>query len=489
MAEHENDGGAPRPDGSTPPDSPARRPAEHRRAPHEFGFRTKALHAGGVPDAVHGSRAVPIHQTSSFVFESADDAANLFALQKYGNIYSRIGNPTVAAFEERIATLEGGIGAVATASGMAAEFITFAALCQAGDHIVASAKLYGGTVTQLDVSLRRFGVETTFVDSSEAADFEAAVQENTKAVYTEIVANPSGDIVDLPGLAEVAHRHGVPLVVDATLTPPYLIRPIEHGADIVIHSATKFLGGHGTTLGGVVVESGTFPWDNGKFPQMTEPVPSYGNVSWWGNFGEYGFLTKLRSEQLRDFGPSLAPQSAFQLLIGVETLAQRMDAHLANAQQVAAWLEEDPRVGWVRYAGLPSHPHHGRARQLLPHGVGSVFSFGVAGGREAGAEFIANLQLASHLANIGDAKTLVLHPASTTHQQLTAEQLEAGGVSEDLIRLSVGIEDVADILWDLDQALTAATGTTREGEPVPGTGAAVVGTQGKTAADGTEKEA
>ena len=466
--------------------------ADPRPAPHEFGFRTKALHAGAVPDAVHGSRAVPIHQSSSFVFESADDAANLFALQKYGNIYSRIGNPTVAAFEERIATLEGGIGAVATASGMAAEFITFAALCGAGDHIVASSKLYGGTVTQLDVSLRRFGVETTFVDSSEAADFEAAVQENTKAVYTEIVANPSGDIVDLPGLAEVAHRHGIPLVVDATLTPPYLIRPIEHGADIVIHSATKFLGGHGTTLGGVVVESGAFPWDNGKFPQMTDPVPSYGNVSWWGNFGEYGFLTKLRSEQLRDFGPSLAPQSAFQLLIGVETLAQRMDAHLANAQQVAAWLDEDPRVSWVRYAGLPSHPHHERARALLPRGVGSVFSFGVAGGehrsgREAGAEFIANLQLASHLANIGDAKTLVLHPASTTHQQLTAEQLIAGGVPEDLIRLSVGIEDVEDILWDLDQALTAATGTTRDGEPAPGTDAAVVGKPEKTAGNGTEE--
>ena len=313
-------------------------------ADHEFGFRTQALHAGAVPDAVHGSRAVPIHQTSSFVFESAEDAANLFALQKYGNIYSRIGNPTVAAFEERVATLEGGIGAVATASGMAAEFVTFAALAGAGDHIVASSKLYGGTITQLDVSLRRFGVETTFVDSAEAADFEAAIQDNTKAVYTEIVANPSGDVVDLPGLADVAHRHGVPLVVDATLTPPYLIRPIEHGADIVIHSATKFLGGQGTTLGGVVVESGRFPWDNGKFPSMTEPVPSYGGVSWWGNFGEYGFLTKLRSEQLRDFGPSLAPQSAFQLMIGIETLAQRMDAHLANAQRVAEWLDADERL-------------------------------------------------------------------------------------------------------------------------------------------------
>ena len=432
------------------------------QADHQFGFRTRALHAGAVPDAVHGSRAVPIHQTSSFVFESAQDAANLFALQKYGNIYSRIGNPTVAAFEERMASLEGGLGAVATASGMAAEFVTFAALAGAGDHIVASAKLYGGTITQLDVSLRRFGVETTFVNSTEAEDFAAAIQPNTKAVYTEIVANPSGDVVDLPGLARAAHEAGVPLVVDATLTPPYLIRPIEHGADIVIHSATKFLGGHGTTLGGVVIESGRFPWDNGRFPAMTEPVPSYGNVSWWGNFGEYGFLTKLRSEQLRDFGPSLAPQSAFQLMIGVETLAQRMDAHLANAQRVAEWLAADERISWVSYAGLPEHPHHARAKELLPLGPGSVFSFGVKGGREAGAQFIANLQLASHLANIGDAKTLVLHPASTTHQQLTAEQLEAGGVPEDLIRISVGIEDVEDILWDLDQALTAAVTNTEE---------------------------
>ena len=432
------------------------------QADHQFGFRTRALHAGAVPDAVHGSRAVPIHQTSSFVFESAQDAANLFALQKYGNIYSRIGNPTVAAFEERMASLEGGLGAVATASGMAAEFVTFAALAGAGDHIVASSKLYGGTITQLDVSLRRFGVETTFVNSTEAEDFAAAIQPNTKAVYTEIVANPSGDVVDLPGLARAAHEAGVPLVVDATLTPPYLIRPIEHGADIVIHSATKFLGGHGTTLGGVVIESGRFPWDNGRFPAMTEPVPSYGNVSWWGNFGEYGFLTKLRSEQLRDFGPSLAPQSAFQLMIGVETLAQRMDAHLANAQRVAEWLAADERISWVSYAGLPEHPHHARAKELLPLGPGSVFSFGVKGGREAGAQFIANLQLASHLANIGDAKTLVLHPASTTHQQLTAEQLEAGGVPEDLIRISVGIEDVEDILWDLDQALTAAVTNTEE---------------------------
>ena len=427
-----------------------------RNSEHTFGFRTRALHAGGTPDAEHGSRAVPIHQTTSFVFKDADDAANLFALQKYGNIYSRIGNPTVAAFEERIASLEGGIGAVATSSGMAAEFITFAALCEAGDEIVASSKLYGGTITQLDVTLRRFGVNTTFIDSVDPADYKAAITDKTKAIYTEIVANPSGDIADLKGLAAVAHEANIPLIVDSTLTPPYLIRPFEHGADIIIHSATKFLGGHGTTLGGVVVESGRFNWGNGKFPSMTEPVPSYGNVSWWGYFGEYGFLTKLRSEQLRDIGPSLPAQSAFQLLIGVETLPQRMDAHLANAKVVSEWLNNDDRISYVNYAGLEDHPHHERAKELLPLGVGSVFSFGVKGGRAAGAKFIENLQLASHLANIGDAKTLVLHPASTTHQQLTAEQMLAGGIPEDLIRISVGIEDVEDIIWDLDQALAAS---------------------------------
>lgn len=443
-------------------------------ADHQFGFRTRALHAGGTPDAEHGARAVPIYQTSSFVFKDADDAANLFALQKYGNIYSRIGNPTVAAFEERVASLEGGIGAVATASGMAAEFLTFAALAQAGDHIVAAGQLYGGTVTQLDVTLRRFGIETTFVHGTDPADYRAALRPSTKAVYTEVVANPSGEVADLEGLAAVAHAAGVPLVVDATMTPPYLIRPMEHGADIVIHSATKFLGGHGTTLGGVVVESGRFDWGNGNFPSMTEPVPSYNNVSWWGNFGEYGFLTKLRSEQLRDIGPSLSPQSAWNLLQGVETLPQRMDAHLVNAKAVAQWLAEDPRISYVHYAGLPTHPHVERARKYLPLGVGSVFSFGVTAtgeltGRQVGARFIENLQLASHLANIGDARTLVLHPASTTHQQLSPEQLEVGGVAEDLVRISVGLEDTEDILWDLDQALTAATGRSR-GAAAPATG-------------------
>lgn len=426
-----------------------------------WGFRTRAVHAGAVPDAAHGARATPIYQSTSFVFEDTQDAATLFALQKYGLIYSRIGNPTVAVLEERIASLDGGLGAVATASGQSAEFLTFAALTGAGDHGVASAALYGGTVTQLDVTLRRFGVDTTFVPGTDPEDYAKAITDRTRFVFTEVVSNPGGEVADLAGLAEVAHAAGVPLVVDATLATPYLCRPIEHGADIVIHSATKFLGGHGTTLGGVIVESGRFDWGNGRFPTMTEPVPSYGGLTWWGNFGEFGFLTKLRAEQLRDVGPTLSPHSAFLLLQGVETLPFRMAAHVVNAQRVAEWLAADPRVSYVRYAGLPDHPHHDRARRYLPEGPGAVFAFGVRGGRAAGARFIESVQLCSHLANVGDARTLVLHPASTTHQQLTPAQLEHAGVPEDLIRISVGLEDVDDILWDLDQALGSAQGATR----------------------------
>lgn len=427
----------------------------------EWGFRTRSLHAGGTPDAGTGARAVPIFQTTSFVFENTADAATLFALQKYGNIYSRIGNPTVAAFEERMASLEGGLGAVATSSGQAAEFLTFAALAGAGDHIVASSALYGGTVTQLDVTLRRFGVDTTFVQSDDPADFAAAIQDNTKLVFTEVVSNPSSAVADIAGLAEVAHEAGVPLVVDATTVTPFLCRPIEHGADIVIHSATKFLGGHGTTLGGVIIDAGTFNWGNGRFPTMTDPVPSYGDIKWWDNFGEYGFLTKLRVEQLRDIGPSLAPHSAFLLLQGVETLAQRMTEHVANARAVAEWLEADPRVSWVSYSGLPGHRNHDRALKYTPRGPGAVFSFGINGGFAAAEAFINNVQLLSHLANIGDSRTLVIHPASTTHQQLNDEQLIAAGVPADLVRLSVGLEDIDDILWDIDQALTIATGVSR----------------------------
>ncbi|OZC97649.1 O-acetylhomoserine aminocarboxypropyltransferase [Rhodococcus sp. 06-235-1A] len=426
-----------------------------------FGLRTRAIHAGARPDPSTGSRAVPIYQTASYVFENSADAGDLFALQKYGNVYSRIGNPTVAAFEERIASLEGGIGAVAFASGLAAEFAVFAALAGAGDHIVAAAGLYGGTVTQLDVTLRRFGVDTTFVPGTDPAEYAAAVTDSTKLIYAEIIGNPSGEIADLDGLAAVAHEHGIPLVIDATMATPWLSRPIEFGADIVIHSATKFLGGHGSTLGGVVIESGRFDWGSGKFPQMTEPVASYGGLSWWGNFGEYGFLTKLRSEQLRDIGGALAPQSAFTLIQGVETLPQRMDAHVANARVVAEWLDGDSRIDYVRWAGLQGHPHHSRSQKYLPSGPGAVFAFGIDGGRDAGQAFVESVQVASHVANIGDVRTLVIHPASTTHRQLTDDQLRGAGVGPELIRISVGLEDVEDILWDLDQALTLATGKAR----------------------------
>ncbi|QFU87454.1 O-acetylhomoserine aminocarboxypropyltransferase/cysteine synthase family protein [Amycolatopsis sp. YIM 10] len=421
-----------------------------------WGFRTRALHAGGTPDRTTGARAVPIYQTTSFVFEDAADAASLFALQKYGNIYSRIGNPTVAAFEERLASLEGAIGGVATGSGQAAEFLTFAALAEAGDHIVAASDLYGGTVTQLDGTLRRFGVETSFISGTALDDYAAAITDRTRLLYAEVIGNPSGAIADLDGLAELAHAHDIPLVVDATLATPYLCRPIEHGADIVLHSATKFLGGHGTTLGGVVVESGKFDWGNGKFPRMTEAVESYGGLKYWENFGEYAFCTRLRVEQLRDIGAVLSPHSAFLLLQGVETLPQRMAEHVANAREVAEYLEADDRVAWVSYAGLPSHPHHERARKYLPEGPGAVFSFGVRGGRAAGEKFVESVELLSHLANVGDARTLVIHPASTTHQQLSDDQLRAGGVGPDLIRLSIGLEDTADILWDIDRALDQA---------------------------------
>jgi O-acetylhomoserine (thiol)-lyase len=423
-----------------------------------YGFRTRSVHAGGRPDPTTGARAVPIYQTTSFVFEDAADAADLFALQKYGNIYTRIANPTVASFEERIANLEGAIGSVATASGMAAEFLTVTALAGAGDHIVSSAALYGGTHTLFDVTLRRLGIEVTFVDPADPAAFAAAIRPETKLVYTEIVANPSGVVADIAALADVAHAAELPLVIDSTMATPYLCRPMEHGADIVIHSATKFIGGHGTTIGGVSCESGRFNWGNGKFPHMTEPVASYGGLRFWENFGEYSFCTKLRVEQLRDIGPAMSPFSAFLLLQGLETLALRMEAHVANAKGLAAWLAAHPAVTWVRYAGLPDSPSHALAQKYMPKGPGAVVSFGVKGGREAGSAFIEAVEVASHLANIGDTRTLVIHPASTTHQQLSEDALEACGVPPDLIRISVGIEDLDDICWDLDRALRKAAG-------------------------------
>jgi len=422
-----------------------------------YGFRTRAIHAGNIPDAATGSRALPIYQTSAYVFDDTADAAARFALQKYGNIYSRLANPTVASFEERVASLEGGLGAVATGSGLSAQFITFASLAGAGDHIVSSANLYGGSITQLDVTLRRFGVDTTFVRSADPADYAAAITDKTKLIFAETIANPSGEIADIEGLAEVAHAHNLPLIIDSTVATPYLNRPIEWGADIVTHSATKFLGGAGTTLGGVVVESGRFDWATDRFPLFDESVPSYGGLNWSGNFGEYAFLTRLRAEQLRDIGPALSPHSAWLLATGVETLPFRMQAHVDNARIVAEWLEADPRIETVYWAGLPGHPHFDRAQKYLPKGAGSVFSFEVKGGRPVGQKFIESVELASHLANIGDAKTLVIHPASTTHAQLTEQQLVDAGVLPGVVRISVGIEDPEDIIDDLDQALAEAT--------------------------------
>jgi O-acetylhomoserine (thiol)-lyase len=423
----------------------------------ELRPETIALHGGQQVDPTTKARAVPIYQTTSFVFEDPADAADLFALQKFGNIYTRLSNPTVASFEERVASLEGGIGAVATASGQAAETLLFTSLASSGDHIVSSSALYGGTYTLLDVTLRRLGIETTFVPPDDPAAFEAAVQPGrTKLLYTEIIANPAGTIADITSLGAIAHAAGVPLAIDSTLASPYLCRPLDHGADIVLHSATKFLGGHGTSIGGVIVDSGRFPWDNGNFPVMTEPVATYGNLRYWDNFGEYGFCTKLRVEGLRNLGGVLSPFNAFLLLHGMETLPLRMDAHVANTQAVADWLAADDRVSWVRYAGLPDDPGHALAARYMPKGPGAVFSFGLRGGRAAGEAFIQGVELCSHLANVGDTRTLVIHPGSTTHRQLSEEALQAAGVLPELVRLSIGLEDLDDILFDLDRGLAAA---------------------------------
>ncbi|MDG1196873.1 MAG: O-acetylhomoserine aminocarboxypropyltransferase/cysteine synthase [Actinomycetota bacterium] len=418
-----------------------------------WGFRTRSLHAGGRPDSATGARAVPIYQSTSFVFEDTEDAADQFALQKFGTIYTRISNPTINAFEERIASLEGGIGSVATASGMSAEFLTAAALAGSGDNFVTSSALYGGTHTLFDVTLGRFGVEARFINGDDPEAFARSIDAKTKFLYTEIIGNPSGSIPDLDAIGEVARAHNLPLVIDGTFSTPYLCRPMEHGADIVIHSATKFIGGHGNSLGGVVTESGKFDWGSGRFPSMTDPVASYNGLNFWENFGEYAFCTKLRSEQLRDIGAAMSPTNAFLLLQGIETLPFRMDAHVANAKLVVEFLDNHEVVSWVNYAGLESSPYFDLAQKYMPRGPGAVFTFGVRGGREAGARFIESLQLISHLANVGDARTLVIHPASTTHQQLSDENLVSGGVTPDMIRLSIGLEDIEDILWDLDQAL------------------------------------
>ncbi len=423
---------------------------------HRFGFRTRALHAGTPPDPTTGSRAMPIYLTSSFVFDSTEHAAELFALRTYGNIYSRIGNPTVAAFEERIASLEGGLGAVATASGLAAQLTAILALAQAGDHIVATASLYGGTVTQFTVTLKRMGIGCTLVAGDDLAALEAAIQPNTRLVYTETIGNPLGNVADLEAIASMAHAHGLPLVVDNTFASPALCRPIEWGADVVVQSATKFVGGHGTVIAGAIVESGTFPWGAGKHPLLSEPSPGYHDMNFAETFGEYAFLMRVRTEVLRDVGASLSPMNAFMLLQGLETLPLRMKAHVENAREIARFLRGRDEVAWINYAELDDSPYRALAQKYLPDGAGSIFTFGLRGGREAGRAFIEALELWSHLANVGDAKSLVIHPASTTHQQLSDLEMTTSGVTPDMVRLSVGLEDASDLIWDLENGLRAA---------------------------------
>jgi O-acetylhomoserine (thiol)-lyase len=416
------------------------------------------VHAGHVPDAVTGARAVPIYQTTSFVFEDAEQAAQLFELKQYGNIYTRISNPTTAVFEERMASLEGATGAVATASGMAAQLVTFLTLLEPGDEIVASSQLYGGSITQLVHTLRKFNLPVRFVDPCNIDEWEAAITPKTRALYGETIGNPRGAILDIERIAALAASRGIPLIVDSTMATPALCRPIDYGATLVVHSATKFIGGHGTTLGGVLLDSGKF--DFSRFPTIAAPSPAYHNLRFYDTFGHYAFLMKARAETVRDTGACLSPFNAFLLIQGLETLSLRMERQTQSALAVAKFLEGHASVAWVAYAGLPSHPDHALAKKYLPKGPGAVFSFGIkarAGEdvRARGRKFIESLQLFSHLANIGDVRSLVIHPASTTHQQLSDAELAKGGVGADLIRLSIGLENVEDLLWDLDQALLA----------------------------------
>jgi len=419
----------------------------------EFGIETRCLHAGQMPDAATSSRAVPLYQTASYVFDDADHAASLFNLQTFGNIYTRLMNPTTAVFEERMASLEGGRAAVATGSGMAAQMVALLTILEAGDEIVSSNKLYGGTHTQFDVNFRKLGINTTFVDASKPENYRSAITENTKALYAETIGNPTCSLVDFEKIAQIANDAGVPFIVDNTMATPYLFRPFEHGADIVVHSATKFIGGHGTSIGGVVVEAGTFPWDNGNFPGMLEPSKGYHGIKFYETFGDFGYTMRARCEVLRTMGPTLSPFNSFLFLQGLETLHLRMQRHVENTQAVAEFLEAHESVDWVNYPGLKSSPDYELAQHYLPLGSGGVLSFGIKGGLQAGQKFIESAEFLSHLVNIGDAKTLITHPASTTHRQMSeAEQISAG-VAPDMIRMSVGLETLDDILWDVNQAL------------------------------------
>ena len=426
-------------------------------APRPPAFDTLSLHAGQQTDPVHGARAVPIYQTTSYVFEETDEAASLFNLERPGYVYSRISNPTVAVLEERLAALEGGVGAVCTASGMAAMHVAIATLLGAGDHIVASSSLYGGTVNLLSSTLPRFGITTTFVHPRDLDGFCSALRPQTRLVLGETIGNPGLEVLDIPALAEIAHSGGVALLIDSTFATPYLCRPLDLGADLVMHSLTKWIGGHGVAIGGAVIDGGRFDWEkSGKYPTLTQPVPDYQGIIFAEQFGPAAFVMRARTEGLRQFGACLSPMNAFQLLQGIETLSLRIQRHGENTQAVVRYLQDNDAVAWALHPSLPSHPDHELAKRLLPRGAGSMVSFGIKGGRSAGAKFIRSLRLASHLANVGDAKTLVIHPASTTHRQMSAAQLAAAGIGEDMVRLSVGIESIDDIIGDLGQALRAA---------------------------------
>ena len=441
---------APRP----PPARGHRGAASHNRS---YGFETLAVHAGAAPDPTTGARSTPIYQTASYVFDDVDHAASLFNLHNFGYIYSRLTNPTVSVLEERIASLEGGRAAVAAASGHAAQFLVFFTLMQPGDEFLASRNLYGGSLTQFGLSFKKLGWQCHFVDPADPENFRRALTPRCKAIFVENLANPGGIVVDIEKVAAVAHAAGIPLIVDNTLATPYLCRPFEWGADLICHSTTKFLGGHGAALGGMVVESGRFDWSQGaRFPSLTEPEPAYHGLKFFENFGDFAFTTKARAVALRDFGPTLSPMNAFLTLTGIESLHVRMDRHVENARRIAEFLAGDPRIAWVSYAGLKSSPYYDLGRKYLPKGPGAVFTFGVKGGYEAGIRLVETVQLFSHLANIGDTRSLVLHPASTTHRQLSDAQREAAGAGPDVVRLSIGLESADDLIRDLDEALGSA---------------------------------
>ncbi len=420
-----------------------------------FGFNTRALHEGYDPETGMKARQVPIYATTSFLFDDSKDAAELFALQKFGNIYSRIMNPTMDVLEKRIASLENGIGALAMSSGQSAQLVAVTSLMQSGDHMVSSATLYGGTYTQFDVSFRRFGFDTTFVEPDDPENFRKAITPKTKLIYGETISNPRGNVLDIEAVAKIAHEHNLPLVIDNTFATPYVCRPIDYGADVVVHSLTKFMGGHGNSIGGVIVDGGKFDWSKGAFPMINQPSPAYHGMNFAEVFGPMAFIIRCRVEGIRDLGTCLSPFNAFLFLQGIETLGMRMDRHLSNTAGVLEFLEKQSKVSWVKYPSLSSSPYAKLAKKYCPKGAGAVFSFGLAGGRDACIKFVDRLKLFSHLANVGDARSLVICPAVTTHQQLTEDQQAAAGVTQDMVRVSVGIEDLDDILWDLEQAMAA----------------------------------